>query len=149
MIRRTLLLLLVITLVVVLSRAVEEHPTLQDPPPEVPGPVLSVVPDPHRRDGLATLDGTGFTPGGIVSLTLVDTLRSDHAETRTVVAGLPTYGRDGSQDPAVGHVAGGAIHVVVGDLCDAVLDVIARDEATHLWSNSVTVASACAPETPR
>lgn len=86
-----------------------------------------------------TVTGTGFTPGGRVTIVLHDQwgiLRYDYHST---VASNITYGQNGSLDPANGYSAGGVINDVFDYRCGSELLVQARDSVTGKWSSAMEV----------
>jgi hypothetical protein len=100
------------------------------------GPVLTVA---TMAPGSIAVTGRGFTPGGRVYVALYDVWGARLYETRWTAASAAVYGRDGSQDPAAGFVAGGTLRERFAHLCGATPMVRAYDEATTTWSGWLTV----------
>jgi hypothetical protein len=86
-----------------------------------------------------TVTGTGFTPGGRVTIVLHDQWGILRYAYHTTVASEATYGANGSLDPANGYSAGGLINDVFDFQCGSELLVQARDNLTGSWSSAVEV----------
>jgi hypothetical protein len=59
--------------------------------------------------GLVDVSGSGFTPDGIVRLSLVTADGDELDVSSTVKSSATVFGRNGSVDPAQGYVSGGTI----------------------------------------
>jgi hypothetical protein len=86
-----------------------------------------------------TVTGTGFTPGGRVTIVLHDQWGIQRFDYHSTVASDITYGANGSLDPANGYSAGGVINDTFEFQCGSELLVQARDNVTGSWSSAMEV----------
>ena len=91
--------------------------------------------------GGVAVSGEGFTAGGQVFVAVYDDWGAMPAATRWTTASAAVYGLDGSQDPARGFVAAGAIRTSIGEPCGSALMARAYDQSANAWSAAVDVAA--------
>jgi len=117
--------------------------------------------------GTLRVQGEGFTPGGGVYISLVGSGLAAYSDSFWTNASEAIYGPHGSQDPARGYVAAGAIDEQVSfnsgptygpngsqdpaqgyhegriSFCFGTVEVQAFDAETRTWSNQVRVDLMC------
>jgi hypothetical protein len=76
-------------------------------------PVLSITSAVARPSTLLTVQGDGFSPGGLVHLVITDPVLATIRTDRWIVASTPQYGTNGSQDPVQGYVPAGSVIEVI------------------------------------
>jgi hypothetical protein len=113
--------------------------------PTISSPTLTSTQAWAPQAGTLVIAGESFTPGGVVFVALYDQWAEELYETRWIVAGLTTYGPDGSLDPATGYRQGGTFQEIFDGLCGAEVMVRAYDQVADAWSNVVDVEAGCAP----
>ncbi len=136
-------------------------------------PVLHSVLTTPPSAGLVVVHGTGFTPGGLVSIVLYDSWGHDaYVPVRTVaslgqfgpngsadpahgyvapgsiadlldLASDTVYGPNGSLDPASGYVSGGSNAGTAALRCNAELMVRAYDHRTGTWTDTIDIVAEC------
>jgi hypothetical protein len=94
--------------------------------------------------GSAAISGLGFTPGGQAFVSVFDPRGLRPAVRTWTTASETVYGAGGSQDPALGFVAAGAIRADFDGVCGDALMARAYDPTAHAWSSGIEVPfSAC------
>jgi hypothetical protein len=89
--------------------------------------------------GSILVSGAGFTAGGDVFIGLYDQWGKYVQESRWVVASQPTYGLDGSIDPAAGYVSGGLVNETFAIDCRSGVMVRAHDRSSGIWTEVLDV----------
>jgi hypothetical protein len=112
-------------------------------------PLLTIDAAPSLEfPGSILVSGSGFTAGGDVFIGLYDQWGKQAYETRWVVASQPTYGLDGSLDPAAGYVSGGWVNEVFAIDCRSGIMIRAHDRASGIWTDVLDIevyTSNCVP----